>query len=123
MKAFLLSVSGRILTVAFAIALASAGIGKLMGLAGLGLSSVGVLVAIAISIVALTMAVEEHFRSAALTVVLLPWLLFVGEVGQGLLPRSGGYALVALGCVTLLVALRPSKAAASNSSLELAHAG
>lgn len=102
MKTFILSSSGRILALAFGIALAGSGVSKLMdGTAGLAVGSIAVLITIALAVFALATAVEEHGEAATLTIVLLPWLAFLGEIGLGLMPRSGAGLLVIAGVIAV----------------------
>jgi hypothetical protein len=107
MKTFILSGSGRILALAFGVALVGSGASKLInGTAGIAIGSIAVLLAIAFAVFALATAIEKHFDAAVLAVVLLPWLAFLGEVGLGLLPRSGAGLLVVAGGVAVAFAVR-----------------
>jgi hypothetical protein len=109
MKAFLASVSGRILFAAFAFAIAGVGVAKLLGPGALGLAAITTFIGIAVAVFALATAIEEHPVPAALSVLILPWLLFLGELGQGLVSSSSaGYAMVIAGLASAALAMRPS---------------
>jgi hypothetical protein len=120
MKAFATSSSGRILFFAFALAFAGTGVAKLLGPSGLAFGAISLFAGIAVAVVAFATAVSEHFASAALTVLILPWLLFVAEIGEGLVSSSAsGYALVIAGLAAAAFALRPQ---ASDARAPTAHA-
>jgi len=107
MKTFILSDSGRILALAFGVALAGSGAGKLLdGTAAIAAGSISVLFAIVFAVVALATAVREHFSAAIFVIVLLPWLALLGEVGVGLMPRSGAAMLLVLGLAAFAFAMR-----------------
>jgi hypothetical protein len=113
MNAFLASSSGRLLALAFAIAIAGTGVAKLIGPSGLAVGAICVLVAITIAIVAIATAVNEHPGPTAVALIGLPWLLFLGQVGQSLVSsNSAGYAFVVTGLAAAAFAMRPGVAAA-----------
>lgn len=95
MKTFILSDSGRILSLAIGVALAGSGAGKLIEhSAGVAVGCIAMLLAVVLTVIALGTALDEHYGAAALSVVLLPCLAFLGMVGLGLLPHHGGGALM-----------------------------
>lgn len=120
MKKLLLSGSGRVLAVAFGIAIAGSGIGKLLdGEASIAVGSLAVIVAVALSVVALGTAISDHFEAAVLAVLTLPCFLFLGEIGCGLLSRDAAWPLVFAGFAFLAFAAR-RHASADQPSAELA---
>jgi hypothetical protein len=107
MKNFILSSAGRILSLAFGVALTGSGVSKLMhDSAGIAVGCLSLLLAVVLSVVALGTAIGEHFAEAALAVVLLPCLAFLGVVGLGLLSPTGGGPLVVAGLGALAFAAR-----------------
>lgn len=120
MKKLLLSGSGRVLALAFGIAIAGSGIGKLMdGEAGIAVSSLAVILAVALSVVALVTSITEHFEAAVITVLTLPWILFVAEIGCGQLSRDAGWPLVLVGSAFFAFAAR-RRVTADQPSVQLA---
>ncbi|HEY4118499.1 MAG TPA: hypothetical protein VGM56_11615, partial [Byssovorax sp.] len=120
MKNLLVSTPGRLLALAIGVAIGGGGLSKMVDGGGLLIGSVTVLVAVAIMIVGLAESVEEHFGAAAVFIVVLPVLTFLGEVGVQLAPRALGWPLVVVALPFLAFAARArASAPASQPRLEL----
>jgi hypothetical protein len=123
MKNLLVSTPGRLLALAIGVAIGGGGLSKIVDGGGLLIGSVTVLVAVAIMIVGLAESVEDHFGAAAVFIVVLPVLTFLGEVGVQLAPRALGWPLVVVALPFLAFAARArASAPASQPRLELSHA-
>ena len=108
MKNFILSGSGRILALAVGIVLAGNGAAKLLDAhTGLAVGSLAFLVGVALAVVALATAIEEHFEAAVMAIVTLPWALWLGVMGVALVPPSAAFLLVIAGLADIAFAARP----------------
>src|SRR5262249_9587381 len=122
MSGFVQLTSGRLMTLAAASALigggAAAGAG---GTAAYVLLSAGLLCGIVCAILSVAIGVERFPFEVALSVVLLPWALFLYAIGQQLMARSepeGGYFLIALGIAAAARAALVKEAFAAPQQLE-----
>jgi FtsH-binding integral membrane protein len=130
MKGFGSSKTARLMALSFAIALIGGGAAAYLAPpTSLYLMSLSVFVPIAMNIVGLPQALEEHGFAAILCAIVLPVALFLYMVGLGVLmayASSAGIALVAAGVGALGFALRPrgtsERSDTSARSLPPAHA-
>jgi hypothetical protein len=101
MSDFLQSTSGRLLTLAVSVALLGGGAAAVVGgTAAYVLLSAGLLGAIVCAILSVAMGIERFSFEVALSLVLLPWALFLYAIGQQVVAQQrpeGGYFLIALG--------------------------
>ncbi|HVY44351.1 MAG TPA: hypothetical protein VHB21_00670 [Minicystis sp.] len=119
MNRFLSSSSGRLLSLAFALALGGGALGRLVPENGMLIAAVTMITAFAMTVVALFTAIEENFGPAALAVVVLPWIAFVVEIGFGVLPPTGAWAVLAIAAGFLAFGAWPRGAAKRATGVSL----
>lgn len=119
MSRLLRSIPGRVLTLAFAIALLGGGTAALLGhsLAAIPLMCVSIMAAVVMTVFALPFALADDEIDAWGLFLVLPSVMFLYVIGLAVVMAShnaaGAYGFLTLGLVALGVAARPSGSSAS----------